>query len=248
MVGKILFRGMIAGLISGLVLFCFLKVYGEPPVDRAIAYEELRNQSVSPEPELFSRHTQANAGLLTGVLVYGTAIGGLLAIAVTIANGRVGRIGSRGLTMLTAIIGLVAVVIVPLLKYPPNPPAVGSGDTIDARTTLFFIMMGFSLLSSIAAVLLYDRLTERMGGWNAALTAAAAYLLAVSVAAIALPSINEIPEDFSAVVLWNFRLATFTGHVLFWSVLGLAFGFLNNSLLGAKTLPRRAKRSLEYHG
>lgn len=232
MVGKLLLRGMIAGLISGLVLFCFLKVYGEPSVDRAIAFEEQHTDASAGEPEIFSRHVQTGMGLLTGVLVYGAAVGGLLAIAVSVANGRLGRMGNRELAMVIAIIGVVSVVLVPLFKYPPNPPAVGSADTIDARTTLFFIMMGFSVLASIASILLYEGLTARMGGWNAALVSVASYLLAVTMAGLVLPSLNEVPENFSPIVLWNFRLATFAGHILFWSVLGIAFGFLSDSLLG----------------
>ena len=36
MVGDLLLRGMIAGVLT----FCVAKVYGEPQVDWAIAYEE----------------------------------------------------------------------------------------------------------------------------------------------------------------------------------------------------------------
>ena len=37
--GSLLWRGMIVGLVAGLLSFCLLKVYGEPAVDRAIAFE-----------------------------------------------------------------------------------------------------------------------------------------------------------------------------------------------------------------
>ncbi len=39
MVGTLLLRGMLAGVFAGIVCFCFLKVAGEPAVDRAIAFE-----------------------------------------------------------------------------------------------------------------------------------------------------------------------------------------------------------------
>ena len=41
MSGHLLLRGLIAGLIAGLVAFGFARVYGEPQVERAIAFEEL---------------------------------------------------------------------------------------------------------------------------------------------------------------------------------------------------------------
>ena len=39
MAGTLLLRGMLAGIIAGLLCFSFLKVVGEPQVDRAIAFE-----------------------------------------------------------------------------------------------------------------------------------------------------------------------------------------------------------------
>src|ERR1700677_4883380 len=39
MVRTFLVRGMLVGIVAGLLSFGFLKVYGEPQVDRAIAFE-----------------------------------------------------------------------------------------------------------------------------------------------------------------------------------------------------------------
>ena len=44
MVRDLLIRGMIAGLIAGLFCFGVAKVFGEPQVDRAIAFEEQHAQ------------------------------------------------------------------------------------------------------------------------------------------------------------------------------------------------------------
>jgi hypothetical protein len=40
MVRDLLIRGMVAGLIGGLLCFGVAKVFGEPQVDRAISFEE----------------------------------------------------------------------------------------------------------------------------------------------------------------------------------------------------------------
>ena len=40
MVGSLLVRGMLVGIIAGLLAFGFARVFGEPPVDHAIAFEE----------------------------------------------------------------------------------------------------------------------------------------------------------------------------------------------------------------
>lgn len=231
MVGKLLLKGMMAGLIAGLVTFFFFKVFGEPWVDHAITIEEQTAAAAAAtsggmamaEPELVSRETQAGMGLLTGVLVYGAAIGGLFAIAFAFANGRLGRLDARATAMLLAALSFVAIILVPALKYPANPPAVGSGDTIDARTQLYFGMMAISLLAAIAAVWIGERLHSRAGGWNASLVGGAVYVLVVLFASLALPSVNEVSETFPANTLWNFRFASLSGHAIFW--LGLAIAF-----------------------
>src|ERR1700761_7607089 len=82
MVGSLILRGLLVGLVAGLLAFGFAKFVGEPQVDRAIAFEAQMDAAKgdAPEPELVSREVQSSIGLLTGVLVYGTAIGGLFAL------------------------------------------------------------------------------------------------------------------------------------------------------------------------
>ena len=97
MVVQLLLRGMLVGVLAGLLAFGFARVFGEPQVDRAIAFEEQLSQAKgeAPEAELVSRSTQAGLGLLTGVVVYGAAIGGLFSLAFAFVHGRVGRFGAR---------------------------------------------------------------------------------------------------------------------------------------------------------
>ena len=40
MVGKLLVRGMLAGIAAGLLTFAFARIAGEPQVDQAISFEE----------------------------------------------------------------------------------------------------------------------------------------------------------------------------------------------------------------
>ena len=39
MVGGLLLRGMLVGIVAGLLCFAFLRVVGERPIDQAIAFE-----------------------------------------------------------------------------------------------------------------------------------------------------------------------------------------------------------------
>ena len=256
MVRDLLIRGMIAGFVAGLLCFGVAKVFGEPEVDRAIAFEEqhaateppahtIRRDGESQLPahehgdeELVSRAVQSTAGLLTAVAVYGAAMGGLFALAFAFLYGRVGDISPRLLTLLLALAAFVAVYYVPSLKYPANPPAVGEPDTIGLRTGLYLLMMLISLGAMVFSVALGRRLAARYGGINATLIGAGTFVAIIVVAQLVLPDINEVPADFPAGVLWQFRMASLLMQAVTWATLGLVFGFLADRLLNQATAAR----------
>jgi len=39
-----------------------------------------------------------------------------------------------------------------------------------------------------------------------------------------LPTIDEVPADFPAGILWNFRLASLGSQLLLWTTIGVLFG------------------------
>jgi hypothetical protein len=256
MVGSLLLRGMLVGLLAGLFAFGVARVFGEPAVDRAIAFEEQHEQAAPPhghggeaqasaqghdEAEaLVSRPTQAGIGLATGVLVYGAALGGLFALAFAFVYGRLGPLGARPTALLLALGGFVALVVVPGLKYPANPPAVGSAETIGARTALYFGMLVLSLVVAVGAGMLARALWARLGGWNAAVVAGLAFIVVIAAAQAALPAVNEVPEGFSADVLWNFRVAWLGMQAVLWTGLGLGFGLAAERVVGERPGAARA--------
>ncbi|MBO9136218.1 CbtA family protein (plasmid) [Rhizobium sp. B230/85] len=233
MMGRLLARGLIAGLLAGLLAFGFARVFGEPPVARAIAFEEQMAAATNApaEPELVSRQTQAGIGLFTGVMTYSVAIGGIFSLVFAFIYGRGSKLSPRALSAVIGLAAFVAIVVVPDLKYAPNPPAVGSPDTIGIRTGLFFVMLVISLCSMAAAFALARNLRVRFGTWNGAILAGLCYVAFLAIAQALMPSINEIPENFSAMTLYNFRIATIGLQAIIWTVLSLAFGFLAEKLL-----------------
>lgn len=250
MVGNLLLRGMIVGVIAGLCAFGFARVFGEPQVDRAIAFEEqtaaaeqaASGQPAMEEPEIVSRTTQAGIGLLTGVVVYGAAVGGLFSLVFAYAYQRLGRLSPRGTAALLALGAFIAVVVVPFVKYPATPPAVGNPETIGARTELFFVMIVVSLAAAVASISLAQRLWAKYGAWNASIIAGLAFLAVVAVAQYALPTVNEVPENFSADLLWRFRTASLGIHVILWTVIGLGFGVLAERSLASRNVRSVAAR------
>ncbi|TQL67640.1 putative cobalt transporter subunit CbtA [Nocardioides albertanoniae] len=228
-----LVRGLLAGLLAGIVTFMVAYAVGEPQVGAAIALEDAGGDGHSHShaegagaeggdetPEV-SRTNQSTWGLLTGTLAIGVALGGIVALVAAVALGRIGRLSPGQSTALVTVIGFVAFALVPFLKYPATPPAVGSGDTIGLRTSVYF---GYLLVSVVAAALAtYGavRLRERFGTYAAVVGGTAAYLVVVVVAGQLFTTVNEI-GDFPADTLWSFRLASLITLATMWGVLGVA--------------------------
>ena len=76
-----------------------------------------------------------------------------------------------------------------------------------------------------------------VGEWNANLTVAACYIVIVAVAALLLPAVNEVPDEFPAVVLWKFRIASLGAQFIMWATLGLLFGALTQRAANDGRLP-----------
>jgi hypothetical protein len=220
-------RGMLVGVVAGLLAFGFGRLFGEGPIDAAIAFESSHANPGVHEPALVSRTIQATLGLGAATLVYGVALGGLFALAFGLVYGRVGRLGARGTSAVLAAVGLVTAFVVPFLKYPANPPAVGNEATIGRRSALYVAMILISMASAVVAILVARATRQLLGVWNAVLVSAAAYLVIVGAASAILPTVNEVPADFSAVVLWRFRVASLGTQLVLWTALGLLFGALS---------------------
>jgi hypothetical protein len=234
---------MLVGLVGGFLTFGFAHTFGEPNVDKAIAFEEQIDAAKGepPEEELVSRPVQSTFGLLTGCLVYGTALGGMLALAFAYAYGRVGSIGARETAALVALAGIISVIIVPFIKYPANPPSIGNPETIGARTSLYFGMMVISVVAMFNAVVVARKLAQRHGLWFGSVTAGIAYVVVAIIAMIVLPPIHETPQGFNADVLWAFRTASLGMHLVLWTFWALAFGYLTErSMASTSQVGRRA--------
>ncbi len=74
---RLIGRGLLAGAIGAVLAFIFARVYAEPVIARAIAFEDGRTEAENAHGvhehgiELFTRGVQANAGLGFGVLIFG---------------------------------------------------------------------------------------------------------------------------------------------------------------------------------
>lgn len=241
MTRTLLVRGMLAGVIAGLLVFALGRWIGEPSVERAIAFETNMSHEMgdSPEPELVSRKVQKGLGLLTATVVYSAALGGIFGLVFAFANGRLPLRDPRSLALLLAALGFIAFALVPQLKYPANPPSVGNPETIGLRTASFFLLLAFSVASMIGAVQVERKLQRRLGEWNACLVAGGCFIVAVSLIGHFLPSFDEVPAAFPVSLMWRFRVASIEMQALLWGALGLLFGWMTDRQRRATSTAQR---------
>jgi len=261
--------GALAGAVGGLLAFVFARIFAEPLIQRAIDYESGRHEAqealdraagVSTGEhghEVFSRAVQGNLGAGVGIVLFGIAMGLLVAVVYVVLLGRVGQLGPRSLALLVAGGGFLGVYLVPFLKYPANPPAIGHEETITTRGTLYLVMVGASIVLLIVAVAVGRRLQARLGTWNAALAGGAGFLVAVGIVMALLPSVGDLADNvaiyghhatetplplrdadgtivfpgFPADVLAGFRLYSLLAQMILWGTIGLVFGVLSDRLL-----------------
>jgi predicted cobalt transporter CbtA len=236
MTRTLLLRGMLVGVVAGLLVFAFARWIGEPQVERAIAFETSmdRARGEAPEPEMVSRHVQKTAGLLTGTVIYGTALGGIFGLVFAFAYGRLGELGPRALSAVLAVLGFVAIVVVPALKYPPNPPSVGNPETIGVRTGAYFLLIAFSVAAMVFSLQMRRRFAKQFGEWNGSLLACGIFVVIVGVVSHFLPEIDEVPAGFPVTLMWKFRVAAVEVQAVLWGTLGLGFGWLTERELGSR--------------
>lgn len=238
--------GVLAGLVAGIAAFVYARIFIEPHVQAAVAYEEQRTHAESQvtggghdhEHEIFSRGIQENLGASVGTVVFAVAIGAMFAVAFIALWSYVGRrrpsTDPRLVAVALGAASFVAVIGVPFTVYPPNPPGVGDADTIGARSAAYLTLTLVSLALMVVAAALGFWMSRRVGGpWSVA-AAAVAYLVGVTVTVILLPGFSEVPgpvvdgdtivdPGFPGQVLADFRMAAVVDQAVLWTVLTAVF-------------------------
>jgi len=262
---QIVWRGLLAGAVAGLLAFAFARIFLEPVIGRAIGYEDGRGDAEAALSahdhggahehgiEIFSRGIQANVGMGFGVLAFSVAMGALFAVVFAVVYARVRTTEVRGLALVLAAAAFVVVYFVPFVKYPANPPSIGESDTIGMRTGLYLLMVVLSLVFAAAALWLARVLEPKLGGWNATLSGLGAYVVAVGLAMAVLPPVAEVPRPlvdgagslvypgFPADDLFQFRLYAVGIQLVIWLTIGLLGGGLLDRLLNSDNSDARER-------
>jgi hypothetical protein len=203
---RVILRGALSGFVAGVLGFVFARIFAEPVINKAIAYESGRDavlaalnhaagRPVAPDgPEIFSRTIQSTIGIATGIIAFSTAMGALVAVAYLVMHGRF-NVRPRNLAWMIAGFGFLGVYLLPFVKYPANPPAIGHTFTITTRGHLYLTMVASSLILLGLAVWLARKLIPRFGMVGATVLAAVAFLVVFGVWIGVLPSLGDLAAN-----------------------------------------------------
>lgn len=239
--GSVILWAVLCGLVAGLVAATYMRIVGEPLVDRAIAIEEATaaaseeaaddaghpaGEEHADDSVEVSRPTQRGAGLFAAYALFGGACGLLLAAAALSLRGEwldpFRRIAVAGSILAASI------TVVPWFEFPPNPPAVGDPTTAGERQRLFFFLVALTGIVLAGAAHLSARL--RRADWPDFRRVAAVGLAVVVVLGLlvaVMPGNDDpIPDAVGASLVWEFRVASLGGNVLMWTLLTVGFGVL----------------------
>ena len=203
---RVILRGALSGFVAGVLGFIFARIFAEPVINQAIAYESGRDavlaalnhaagRPIAPDgPEIFSRSIQYTIGVATGIIAFATAMGALVAVAYLVLHGRF-NVRPRNLVWMIAGFGFLGVYLLPFVKYPANPPAIGHSFTIHTRGALYLAMVAGSLILLGLAAWLARMLAPRFGMTGAVVLAAAGFLVAYGVLIGLLPSLGNLAAN-----------------------------------------------------
>ncbi|UDY25034.1 CbtA family protein [Nocardioides sp. Kera G14] len=275
MVKQLIGRGALSGAVAGLVAFIFARIFAEPVISKAIDYESARDAAQdaldkaagiavpAAGPDIFSRTIQMDVGIGAGLILFGAAMGALVAVGYVVAIGRVGRVRPFQLALLVPVFYFLGVFAVPFLKYPANPPAIGHEETIRTRGTLYLVTVLVSCIALFLAVYIGQRLHARMSLYKTVLIVGAGYVVVMAILFLVLPPLGHLHANvveygkqdtetplplkdadgnlvfpgFPADLLAKFRVYSIINQVILWGGIALLFAPQAQKLLdpaGAK--------------
>jgi lysylphosphatidylglycerol synthetase-like protein (DUF2156 family) len=134
-----------------------------------------------------------------------------------------------GLPLATGLIGLALGGIL--------ATAVGDPGTINQRTAAWLAVVALGLVAVWAGTLAARTQTHQ---WRRATAGTAGFLAVVTIAYTLLPTFTEVPGDFPATLLWDFRISSLGTQTVLWTVLGITFAALLTRLATRTGTPQTA--------
>ena len=248
---RILPLALIAGLLMGLLVAAYMNIFNVPVMEWAIDLEGAAAEAAGeteddPLPASFLTTLGAQrVGMTLGLAAIGIVFGAVFTALYYLMRRAAPGWNPWAWATVAGLLGFWSVSMFTQLKFLPNPPGVGSDDTLLARQGYQFLFMAVSLIA--AGLVLYsaglvNRTTAGRERWLRYAGIGLAYAVVALLLAYAVPSPSDAaPEWLPPSVNILFRTFTAIGHLLLWVGLGLVTaGWLHYRQRGIHAYPRAA--------
>lgn len=214
---------LLAGAIAGTILGAINQVAVEPYIEHAIELE-IRNtaqsgQVINPAEFAAYRLWQKGGEIIAGTIL-GLSIGSLYGIVFAYTRGSISGTNNKKKALIVASIMWIVLFLMPVLKYPPNPPAVGNPETIYYRQSLYVAYLAISGFSALGLAFLYRKMAS--SNTKKAIIPSA-YAAIMAGAYLAMPA-NPDPINAPIDLVIGFRITSAITISMFWALLGVIFG------------------------
>lgn len=214
---------LLAGAIAGTILGAINQVAVEPYIEHAIELE-IRNtaqsgQVINPAEFAAYRLWQKGGEIIAGTIL-GLSIGSLYGIVFAYTRGSISGTNNKKKALIVASIMWIVLFLMPVLKYPPNPPAVGNPETIYYRQSLYAAYLAISGFSALGLAFLYRKMAS--SNTKKAIIPSA-YAAIMAGAYLAMPA-NPDPINAPIDLVIGFRITSAITISMFWALLGVIFG------------------------
>lgn len=252
---KILPVAVLVGLVAGLLVGGFHFVFSVPVIERAIALEEQQasdaakahGMAVEPEAPLVSLGVQRILAV-PGFGLLGVVVGVVFAGGFSLLRRVTPQWPPLALAVTVGALGFWSLSLLPFIKYPLNPPGVGSEESLLFRqgfAELFRLLSALGVVGLLLGVRQVNLKTavaaQRVKLYGLLLLAYGVFAAVIFQAIPGNPDPVPVPID----LLQLFRTLSIIGHFLLWSLLAGGVGL---TILWRQRTTPEAKRAAAIAG
>ena len=235
---RILPTALISGVIVGLLVAAYMNIFNVPVMEWAIALEGCDIDRAGCAEQLAAAGDEdplplsfaatlggQRVGMSIGLAVVGVLFGAVFAGLYHLIRNATPGWNPWAWAAIAGLLGFWALSMYTQIKFPLNPPGIGSDETLLARQGFQFLFMAVSTISValvIYGVGLINRSATGSGRWIRYAGVGAAYAVVALLLAFAIPGVRDaapgwLPPELTIM----FRTFTAAGHFLLW--MGIAF-------------------------
>jgi len=200
-----------AGVLAGIILGLFYLIFGEPLINES-------SESIFGE--------QRSLGLMIGSILLGGIFGLFYGYFYKFFEKRINIKTKLLKCVILALLLFFSIHLLPYLKYPPNPPGLGSEETVLFRQSFLSLLQVISIVLLFITFFFYRFLSLKISKNLTIILSFLFYIGIITLLFLSFPSTN-VSINVSIYDLTIYRLISLAGLTFYWISLSLIFYYFS---------------------